>query len=100
MAKDFSAQYKDRRYDEMFYADDEALTVGTVQAFVCPPNDDDTRWVPEKGYSVSVGGTLFKTEREAKAKLHEKAAKERQRLLARLAKLDATLMTASPAGEP
>ena len=88
---DYSPKYPGRRYDEMFYADDDQIRVDKVQAFVCPPNDDDTRWVPEKGYNVSVGGSVFKTERAAEKGLVRKLTQERQRLVKRLAAIDAYL---------
>lgn len=89
--KNFLETYKDRRYDEMFYADDENISVDRVQAFTCPPNDDDTRWVPEKGYSVRVGYSVFKTAKEADTGLRRKLVKERELLIQRIAKIDGYL---------
>lgn len=89
--KDFIGRYPDREFDLMFYADNEQLTVDKVQAFKCPPNDDDMRWVPEKGHSVSVGGRLFLTRKGAESKLLKDAVKERDRLKARLQKVEAIL---------
>lgn len=86
--KDLTKHYPNREYDELFYADDESLSVDRVQAFKCPPNDDNTRWVPEKGYSVSIGGRLFRSESGAHSKLREDAEKERKRLTSRINKID------------
>lgn len=90
--KDFTAKHPDRHYTEMFYVDTSQLTVDRVQAFSCPPNDDDDmRWVPEKGYSVSVGWTVFNTEVEARQRFREVLQKERVALETRLERVGETL---------
>jgi hypothetical protein len=89
--KSFISSYPGRDFTVMFYADDDQFTVDEVQAFMCPPNDEMTRWVPEKGYSVCVGGRLFPSRAAAEVKLRQDAAKERDRILARLKKVEAIL---------
>jgi hypothetical protein len=59
-----------------------------VQAFKCQPNDDDTRWVPEKGYSTTLGYTLQRSESAAHVELRRKLIVERVQLIARLAAID------------
>jgi hypothetical protein len=89
--KDYTKQYYDREYDELWYADTSHISVDKVQAFKCPPNDDDTRWVPEKGYSTNIGGTLQRTQEAAEKELRTRLRAERTRLTAILARIDAYL---------
>lgn len=72
--KDFSGQYPKRHFDVMFYADGDALKVRKVQAFDCQGND--TRWVPEVGYSMSVEHHLFMSRGRAEKALYKMATRE------------------------
>ena len=97
--KDFTKNYPGRAYDEMFYANDDTFTTPRVQAstsasvcetprvqaFKCPPNDDDVRWVPEFGCSTT---SVHKTEKAAIATLVSQAKKEHAKLKQRMAAIE------------
>ena len=83
--KDFSGRYPGRHYDMMHYGDTETFTVSQVQAFTCPPNDDEVRWIPEKGVSTT---SVFKSELAAKDYLIGAALREKGKLTVRLAAVE------------
>lgn len=87
--RDFTDRYPDRKFDVMFWVNADAMRVDPVQAFLCPPNDEDTRWVPEKGYSVCVGGnSLCRTEVEAAARLRAELLAETESAKKRVAAIE------------
>lgn len=87
--KDFSNQYPKRHFDVMFYVDDDALKVRKVQAFICENND--SRWVPEMGYSVSPNFHVFWTKEEAEKALRKMARRELPEATRRLHNLQVIL---------
>lgn len=86
--KDYAKNYQGRAYDVMFYADTEMFTTPRVQAFKCPPNDDDIRWVPEFGCSTT---SVYATEQAARASLVQSATKEHAQLKKRMALIESVL---------
>jgi hypothetical protein len=89
--KDFTAQYRSRSFDVLFYANPVAMTVDRVQAFVCSPTEDHARWVPELGLSASIGHGIYRTEGVAERMLIKALVSKRRTLKARLKRIDTFL---------
>lgn len=69
-----------------------------VTGYECPPNDG-IWWVPELGYSMSVGAHLFATRDEAVARLRAELRECIARATAALARLDPPTTTQTNSGE-